>query len=203
MKGRSTETVSCAEAAEMLGISVADVKRKIAAGELESRVHVSSGGRRSILIVRSSIDFVLAAARKTAKDAPSPSFADRYTPEDAARVFPLLKKGTPLVDVVIALSIHPSAVMAIARAYDQLRGCVTLSAEGLRTLEREGLDAEFPIPDENALITAVSAALKERTCSVCAKRPASICRVCTTKSKAEPNANGALRVEGAASIRTA
>lgn len=179
------------EAASALGVKIAEVDRLIAKGELRSVTDRSGRGRPAKRVYEEDVSIILQQARKTAKDAPSPSYAERFTPEDASRMFSALKSGTSVEDCVISLKIHPSAAMAIKRAWDQVRGQITLDAADLRRLEKMGLDGSFPIESGEGLMDLIETAARGAQCVECKTRAASMCRLCSAKSGVKSRELGA------------
>lgn len=185
------------QACEMLGNRPADLTRLIKRGDLRTATAYGAKGTRPVeKIYEEDILFLIQHAKKTAADAPSPSFADRYTPEDASRMFAALKSDTSVEDCIISLKIHPRAALAIKQAWDEVRGAVTLSREGLARVEKMGLEGTFPITTSEELMEVLENAGQERACSTCRKRPASMCRSCSTTNGSQPGAGSVASVNG-------
>lgn len=196
--------IKVAEAATLLGVTEGEVRLKAKAGDLRSTMQKGVRGRAGLVIAREDVEFAIQHAKKTAAHAPSPSFAERYTPEDAKRVFEALKRKMSIEDIVITLNppIHPTAVLAISRVHDQITGRVTLEPDHVTALRKLGLDVEDPLPDADTFVEAVALATKEHACS-CGRRAVRCQRCLADAIRAErkaslPHANGA--VNGALEI---
>lgn len=204
-KAKSSNYVTKEEAQDLLGITAGDLKRRIQVGDLRtSEQYDPKLGRTVVLVSQEDIDFCLMHAKKTAEAAPSPSLADRYTPDDASKMFAALKANKSVEDCVIELKIHPRAAMAIKRAWDDVRGQVTFTREQLDKIEKLGLDGEFPIEAPEQLMSVLESAAAEKACVTCKAKPGVMCRGCAKKEvRVEKDANGnGVAVNGAPTVRS-
>lgn len=197
------------EAASALGVTLLEIKRRVAVGDLRTvTTQGPKGGKPQQLVSREDVAFCIQHAGRTAADAPSPSFADRYTPEDASRMFAALKDEASVEDCVIKLRIHPRAAIAIKRAWDEIRGGVTLSRAELDEIEKLGVEGRYPLESPDAVLDVVRTAARDKTCGVCGKRSATTCGPCSVKKPAvsrqpsiiEKGSNGVV-LEDATSVR--
>ncbi len=159
------------EVADMLGISVSEVRRREAIGSLPVAKRNSKGW---VLFHPEVVAMQPKAVVLTRKS------ADAYTPEEAAKVFDALDAGKSLVQCVKECMVLPATVELIASAYARLTGAVFLSKPTMDIVNGLSLEGNFPVKNEAELLAVLQTAATD-TCGTCKSRARVLCKPCALK----------------------
>jgi hypothetical protein len=191
--------VNRAVAAEILGISKSELRRREADG-IYAYV-TDERGRRWFdeEALRHSVDTPMThkpGPKKKTLTRGLESLGRLYTKEDAALVFRELEKGTSLSHVVQNLTIHPDTALAIQEAYARVVGGVFLSKDRIDRFGKLPLRGQWPPRDEKEFEVVIQASLVHSRCARCKERPARLCGTCSgsvthADASAQPSPNGA------------
>lgn len=174
--------INRAVAAEILGISKSELRRREADG-IYAYV-TDERGRRW---------FDEAALRHTVgtpmTEKPGPkkktltrgveSLGRMYTKEDAAKVFRELEKGTSLSLIVQNCDIHPETALAIQEAYTRVISGVLLTKDSLERIGKLPLRGQWPPKNDKEFEVVLQASVVGQSkCARCMQRPARLCGTC-------------------------
>lgn len=170
MNGR---TMTREQAAIALGLSVREVARKQAIGQLR----IAKRGPKGIVLYNSDdiermrLNKNEAIANGATAMAPMAAFST----EDADAVFAELEKGASALECVSRCKVHPAKVRAILREYEELTGTLVIGAAVMAKINALPLDGVFPITKGEDLLALLT---KPVPCSICHKRPQRMCAGC-------------------------
>ena len=171
---------------EKLDIPDEDLRRLINAGRLRAD-RSNSGGyalyseKQVLHLLAMKADGTLLDFQQKAPLVTEPPGSDvPFEREEAIRVFALIKKGTPLQDIVIEAGVDPRVVDRIRFEWDKLSGSMTIPATLLAQINKlHHLPGSFPIRAPSQFIELLDACQQERVCGSCKNRGcASECAIC-------------------------
>lgn len=160
------------EAADLLGVSVSEIRRREAMGTLPVAKRNAKGW---VLFHPESL-----AMQPKAVPTLTRKSADPYTPDEAARVFDALDEGKSLVQCVKECLVLPATVELIAAAYARLTGAMFLSKKTMDVVNGLSLEGTFPLRGEDDLLAVLQTAAKD-TCKTCNTRSRVFCKPCALK----------------------
>lgn len=187
------------EAAELLEISLATFKRRVADGLYLS---TDVGGKRLYeknYLERRKMEIEGRRSPETAIKSPPPSVvrSNAYDPDTVSRVFREFRKDQDLLRIVEELGFQPAVIRALHVEWLDLikrSGGIYISADAVKTIDALQLDG-FPISNGDELAAALTAiAETSKPCASCKENPrraATLCLPCereliqrkTTKNK--------------------
>lgn len=159
--------------AQRLGVSIQEVQRRLRVGTLKPYM---KRGKEPLFHTGQLEEQRMLSRRRTAEPGKEPVVD--FTGKDASTVFKALRDGKTLDDIVVDYAVHPLIVKAAAEAFAQLRGCLFVSSDRLRDLEKLPIDGEWPVQTDTQLVKMLREALTEAACSECKKRTRKVCLAC-------------------------
>ena len=160
------------EAADLLGVSVSEIRRREAMGTLPVAKRNAKGW---VLFHPEALAIQPRAIPTLTRKSIEP-----YTPEEAARVFDALDEGKSLVQCVRECMVLPAIVELIAIAYDRLTGGMRLSKATMDVINGLSLEGTFPLRGEADMLAVLQTAAKD-TCKTCDTRARVFCKPCALK----------------------
>lgn len=176
----ATRIVSRDDAAQMLDVTVHEMRRRQAAKQLKV---VKRGARGQVFYDWAAIEMM--RLKRNEPSSSSPTFVEPYIPpivdfstEEAKMVFDALDEGATVVQCVRRLSLHPGKVESIAYSWARMSDTIVLDAETVRAINELPLDGTFPVTKASDILSILVSASKPTPCSLCSKRPSHVCRTC-------------------------
>lgn len=171
-----SRTITREDAAAYLGLSVREVARKQAAGQLR----VARRGKRGLVMYDAGEIEELKLRMQNDAEATSRNILARspYTAEEAAKVFEELEQGSTAIVCVKKCGVHPDKVEAIMRSYERLTSAIILDGDTVTAINQLPLDGTFPITKADDVLSLLSSMAKGTPCAICAKRPRHHCKSC-------------------------
>ncbi len=173
------------EVADILGVSVSEVRRRERIGTLRPKRRDSRG---VWLFDREEVEEQCkprgGGPKLTRKS------ADPFTPEEAKAIFDALDAGKTLVQCVCECLILPTTVELIAVAYARLSGAMYVRKEAMDVINALPLEGTFPLKRDVDLVEVLKSAAAD-TCKKCNTRARVLCKPCALKA-AERSAKDAL-----------
>lgn len=177
----SDRLVNRQDVAARLGVTVYEIARREKAGQLRSEKR--RGPHREVFYRESEIAKHL--ARKANKENRSilqdktidPRLLFSFTPNESQLVFRLIREKTPLEQIVIEHGIHPGAIRAIVREYQEMTGAFLVNGDVMTEINQLPLDGNFPIEKSEDLLALLTEAASS-DCINCHKRPKAVCKQC-------------------------
>jgi hypothetical protein len=163
------------EVADILGVTVSEVRRRERIGTLRPKRRDSRG---VWLFDRGEVEEQRkpkGASRLTRKS------ADPFTPEEAKAVFDALDAGKTLVQCVCECLILPTTVELIATAYARLSGGMYVRKEAMDAINVMPLEGTFPLKADTDLVAVLKTASAD-TCKKCNTRARVYCKPCAFKA---------------------
>jgi hypothetical protein len=166
------------EFAQRVGLSVAEIRRKESVGLLSpagrTRYNRPYYGEREVAIV---LEMSRADGREKDRRQIERSSDFEYNRQDACRVFEMLQEGKPLDQIVTALGLHPHMVRASAADFAAMNHSFVIRGHVMEQINKLPLDGVFPIETDMELLEILKV-VSYGTCTLCQKKPRSICRHC-------------------------
>jgi hypothetical protein len=172
--------VNRAVAAEILGISKTELRRREADGiyafvtDKQGRRWFDEAGLRHSAGIPMAEKLV---PKKKTLTRGVESLGRLYTKEDAAKVFKELEKGTSL-SLIVQSGIHPETALAIQEVYARVVSGVFLSKVTLERLNKLPFRGQWPPKSEREFEVTIQASVGQSKCARCMQRPARVCGTC-------------------------
>jgi hypothetical protein len=166
------------ELARRLGISVTEIRRREARGQIKR----AESSLKKALFKASLVVDLAPFVGKGKMQAIAESKIDyrkmfRYNAEEASKVFQMLKEQKPLEEIVIDLCLHPGTVRAITEEFRDITGAVVVLGRVMEQINDLPLDGNFPLVTGEEILEILTACAAS-TCEHCHKRPKAICKKC-------------------------
>lgn len=163
------------ETADILGVSVSEVRRLERTGKLRPKERNPQG----VWLFDLEEVTEMARARRPVGPIPRKSL-EAYTPEEAGKVFTALAAGKSLVECVLECKMMPRTIEVIAADYARLTGGMFICKETMDAINVLSLEGTFPLKSERDLLDVMKTA-SEDTCKKCNSRSRVFCKPCAHK----------------------
>jgi hypothetical protein len=179
-----------ASAAHLLGISLSEMRRRVADG-IYPFVVDRRGWKwfdQTALENTMNVDVLPPnTSRKSVKAINRPQISTAnvqkssgYSGAEAKKVFDALGRGGSIVTIVREHGLHPEIVEAIQATWHRVQGQILITAEAKKAIESLPLQGELPIRDSDHLIELIARSVNIQTpCGQCGRHHARFCTSCT------------------------
>lgn len=187
-----------ARAAEFLGISLSEFKRREKSGMYRPTLIDQKGwrmyapdyldrlrGSDAVVKGKRTRGKAVAAAAEPASSSAPPNYSRGavYEPEVAAKIFAELDKGLSGREIVQKLLVHPDVMCAVYEAWTRLAtmegGGIHVSGRIMDIINDMPIPGSFPIVDGEGLLANLRESCRDTPmCVNCKRRPKHICVVC-------------------------